>query len=70
MAPSSHAMSAQLPCFVINLATAHDRRAAMTSRLTEQGLSAIWIEAVDGRGDAGPAMLALTDLDRATRHHG
>ena len=70
MAPSSHAMSAQLPCFVINLATAHDRRAAMTSRLTEQGLSAIWIEAVDGQGDAGPAMLALTDLDRATSHHG
>lgn len=60
----------QLPCFIINLATAHERRAAMTERLTRQGLSPTWINAVDGRGAAGDAMLALADLDRAAQFHG
>ncbi len=39
----------QIPCFVVNLATATKRRAAMQAMLTERGITPTWFDAVDGR---------------------
>ncbi len=39
----------QIPCFVVNLATATKRRAAMQALLTQHGIEPVWFEAVDGR---------------------
>ena len=63
-------MYPQLPCFIINLTTAYERRAAMSRRLAEQRIDATWIDAVDGRGVDHQALLARADMQRATRHHG
>ncbi len=38
-----------IPCFVVNLATATKRRAAMQSLLDQRDITPTWIEAVDGR---------------------
>jgi glycosyl transferase family 25 len=60
----------QLPCFIINLTTAHERRVAMSRRLAEQRIDATWIDAVDGQGAQAQALLARADMHRATCHHG
>ena len=40
---------AHIPCFVVNLATATQRREAMASLFAQQGITPRWFEAVDGR---------------------
>ncbi len=40
---------AQIPCFVVNLATATQRREAMTNLLARHGITPRWFDAVDGR---------------------
>jgi len=42
-------MSNQIPCYVINLASATQRRQAMETRLQQQGVHAQFFPAVDGR---------------------
>ena len=39
----------QIPCFVVNLATATQRRAAMQSLLEQHHITPTWFDAVDGR---------------------
>lgn len=41
--------SSQIPCFVVNLATATKRRAAMQVLLEQHHITPIWFDAVDGR---------------------
>jgi len=39
----------QIPCFVVNLATATKRRAAMQTLLAQHDITPTWFDAVDGR---------------------
>jgi len=42
-------VSTQLTCFVVNLASATERRSAMQTVLAQHQITATWIDAVDGR---------------------
>ena len=60
----------QIPCFVVNLATATKRRAAMQSMLTERGITPTWFEAVDGRILSESELATHFNAARATIEYG
>ena len=63
-------MSSQPTCFVVNLATATQRREAMQSLLARHQIAATWLEAVDGRLIPEAELAQHFDADRAELEYG
>lgn len=63
-------MSPQPTCFVVNLATATQRREAMQSLLAQHQITATWLEAVDGRLIPEAELAQHFDADRAELEYG
>ena len=61
---------AQIPCFVLNLASATQRREAMQQVLTQHGIQANWFDAVDGRVMSSEDIAKHCALDIAARVYG
>jgi len=61
---------AQIPCFVVNLATATQRREAMASLFAQQGMTPRWFEAVDGRVMSAEDMAKHFAADIAAQVYG
>ena len=60
----------QIPCFVVNLATALERRSAMQALLSRHGIRPTWFDAVDGRVMSGDALARCFDARRAQIAYG
>ena len=60
----------QIPCFVVNLATALERRSAMQALLSRHGIRPTWFDAVDGRVMSGDALARCVDARRADIAYG
>ena len=60
----------QIPCFVVNLATALERRSAMEALLSRHGIRPTWFDAVDGRVMSGDALARCFDARRADIAYG
>ena len=60
----------QIPCFVVNLATALERRSAMQALLSRHGIRPTWFDAVDGRVMSGDALARCFDARRADIAYG
>lgn len=63
-------MSSQLTCFVVNLATATQRREAMQALLAQHQLTATWLDAVDGRLIPEAELAQHFDAERAELEYG
>ena len=63
-------MSPRLTCFVVNLASATERRAAMHTLLAQHQIDAIWIDAVDGRWIPEAELSQHFDARRAEVEYG
>ena len=63
-------MSSQLTCFVVNLATATQRREAMQVLLAQHQITATWINAVDGRLIPEAELAQHFDAERAELEYG
>ncbi len=60
----------QITCFVVNLATATQRRQAMETLLRQHGIAPTWFEAVDGRLMSEPELARQFDAARAQVAYG
>ena len=60
----------QISCFVVNLASARERRAAMRALLTRHGITPTWFDAVDGRILSDEALARAFDAPRAQIAYG
>ena len=60
----------QIPCFVVNLATATERRRAMQALLSRHGVTPTWFDAVDGRVMSDDAIARCFDARRADIAYG
>jgi len=60
----------QIPCFVVNLATAVERRSAMEALLSRHGIGATWFDAVDGRVMSDDEIARCFDARRADIAYG
>lgn len=60
----------QIPCFVVNLATATKRRAAMQTLLDQHGITPTWFDAVDGRIMSDAVLAQHFDAARAEIAYG
>ena len=63
-------MSSPLTCFVVNLATATQRREAMQALLAQHQIAATWINAVDGRLIPDAELAQHFDAERAELEYG
>ena len=63
-------MSSQLTCFVVNLATATQRREAMQALLAQHQIIASWLDAVDGRLIPEAELAQHFDAERAELEYG
>ena len=63
-------MNQQIPCFVVNLATAKARRQAITDLLANRKIEPTWFDAVDGRIMGDDALARHVDRTRADREYG
>ena len=63
-------MNQQIPCFVVNLATASARRQSMTTMLASRRIEPTWFDAVDGRIMSDDALARHVDRPRADREYG
>ena len=61
---------AHIPCFVVNLATATQRREAMASLFAQHGMTPRWFEAVDGRVMSAEDMAKHFAADTAAHVYG
>ena len=60
----------QITCFVVNLATAVERRRAMETLLSRHGIRPTWFDAVDGRVMSDEAIARCFDARRADIAYG
>ncbi|MCC7225674.1 MAG: glycosyltransferase family 25 protein [Burkholderiaceae bacterium] len=60
----------QISCFVVNLASAHERRAAMEALLSRHGIEPTWFDAVDGRILSDDSLARVFDAARAQVAYG
>ena len=60
----------QISCFVVNLASAHERRAAMEALLSRHGIEPTWFDAVDGRILSDDSLARAFDAARAQIAYG
>ncbi len=60
----------QIPCFVVNLATALERRSAMEALLSRHGIRPTWFDAVDGRVMSDDEIARCFDARRADIAYG
>jgi len=63
-------VSLQLTCFVVNLATATQRREAMQALLAQHQITATWLDAVDGRLIPEAELAQHFDAERAELEYG
>lgn len=63
-------MNQQIPCFVVNLATAKARRQSMTAMLASRHIEPTWFDAVDGRIMSDDELARHVDRARADREYG
>jgi glycosyl transferase family 25 len=61
---------AQIPCFVVNLATATQRREAMANLFAQHGITPQWFDAVDGREMSAEDMAKHFAADIAAHVYG
>lgn len=63
-------MNQQIPCFVVNLATAKARRQSMAKMLARLGITPTWFDAVDGRIMSDDVLAHQVDRVRADEEYG
>jgi glycosyl transferase family 25 len=63
-------MNQQIPCFVVNLATAKARRQSMAVMLARHGIAPTWFDAVDGRIMSDDVLARHVDRARADEEYG
>jgi glycosyl transferase family 25 len=63
-------VSTQLTCFVVNLASATERRTAMQALLARHQITALWVDAVDGRLIPEAELAQHFDAARAELEYG
>lgn len=63
-------MNPQIPCFVVNLATAKARRQSMAAMLAHHGIEPTWFDAVDGRIMSDDVLVRHVDRARADEEYG
>lgn len=63
-------MASQLTFFVVNLATATQRREAMQALLSQHQITAVWLDAVDGRLIPEAELAQHFDVERAKLEYG